>query len=289
MEAPKIGLGCATLMSASLVELIEIAARHGFPTMTARPAAFAATIEQGMSEAALRRLLKDAGVEVRMIDALNCLPGESTLDPNDPNQRHLPREAFFPPNEETCFRAAEVLESPIVNVTHFAQKPVPIEQLIEGLGAVCRRAEARGLEIALEFIPGTGMPDVVTTDRIARSCGEPNCGINLDPWHWERSGGTLDDVRRLAPGAFSGMQLCDRIPQPPDALYTPMSGRLMPGKGELPLVELVQAALANSPGITIEIEIISDELRAMANDDAAAFVAAGIETWRESFRSHANA
>jgi sugar phosphate isomerase/epimerase len=289
MDAPNVGLGCATLMSAGLTVLIEAAARHGFPTLTARPAAFAAALEQGVSEQALRRRLRDAGVAVRMIDALNCLPGESTLDPADPNQRHLPREAFFPPDEETCFRAAEVLEAPFVNVTHFAQKPVPTEQMVDSLGGVCRRAGRRGLGIALEFIPGTGLPDVVATDRIARACGEPNCAITLDPWHWARSGGTLDDVRGLAPGAFFGMQLCDHVPTPAGAAYTPMSGRIVPGEGTLPLVELVSAALANSPGITIEAEIISDELRAMAIDDAAAHVAAKVDAWRKTFHEHASA
>lgn len=290
MDAPKVGLGCATLMRAGLVELIDVAARHGFSTITARPAAFAAAIGQGVSEAALRRQLRDAGVAVRMIDALtHCLPGESTLDPADPNQRHLPREAFFPPDEQTCFRAAEALEAPLVNVTHFAQKPAPVEAIIESLGGICRRAAQRGLGIALEFIPGTGLPDVVTTDRIARSCGEPNCGITLDPWHWARSGGTLADIRGLAPGAFAGMQLCDHIPPPPGVPYTPMSGRILPGKGGLPLVELVRAALANSPGITIEVEIISDELRAMTVDTAAAHVAAAVQAWREDFHDHERA
>lgn len=287
MEAPRIGLGCATLMSAGLVELIEVAARHGFATITARPAAFTAAIEQGSSEAALRRSLKDAGVTVRMIDALNCLPGESLLDPADPKFRHLPREAFFPPDEETCFRAAEALEAPFVNVTHFAQKPAPAEQMVKALGGVCRRAAARGLGITLEFIPGTGLPDVVTTDGLIRACGEGNCGITLDPWHWARSGGTLDDVRGLAAGAFLGMQLCDHRPEPAGTTYTPMSGRLMPGEGALPLVELVRLVTANSPAITIEVEIISDELRAMSLDDAAAHVAAGLERWRQSFRDHA--
>jgi len=289
MDAPRIGLCCATLMSVGLVDLIEIAARHGFPTITARPAAFAAAIQGGVSEQALRRHLRDAGVEVRMIDALTgALPGVSTLDPGDPNQRYLPREAFFPPDEESCFRAAEVLEAPFVNVTHFGRKPPPREVMREALTGVCRRAAERGLGIALEFIPGTGLPDVVTADAIARECDEPNCALTLDPWHWERAGGTLDDVRGLAPGAFAGMQLCDRIPQPPDAPYTPMSGRLMPGEGRLPLIELVQAVLANSPGITIETEIISDDLRAMTPDDAAAHVAAAVARWRENFHEKTN-
>lgn len=273
-------------MSAGLVELIETAARHGFSTITVRPATFASVCDEGLNERVLRRHLKDAGVKVRMIDALtNCLPGESTLDPANPKQRYLPREVFFPPDENACFRAAEVLEAPFVNVTHFGQMPAPEEEMIEAIGGICHQAGKRGLGIALEFIPGTGMPDLIATDRIARSCGEPNCGITLDPWHWSRSGGSLEDVRRLAPGALYGMQLCDRVSEPSGTAYTPMSGRLMPGEGELPLVELVRAALANSPDITIEAEIINNELRSLSSGAAATRVAAGVRSWRDSFES----
>jgi hypothetical protein len=58
-----------------------------------------------------------------------------------------------------------------------------------------------------------------------------------------------------------------------------MTGRKMPGEGQLPLAELVEAALTNSPGITIEAEVFNDELRALSMDGAAARIAAGVKTW----------
>jgi len=273
-------------MSAGLVELIEAAGRHGFPTITVRPASFAQALDQGVTEKALRRHLKDAGVRVTMIDALTGgLPGESTLDPSDPSQRYLPREVFFPPDEDTCFRAAEALEAPFVNVVHFGYKPIPVDQMSDAIGIISRRAHARGIRIALEFVPGTGMPDLTTADIVARSCGPSNCGVTLDPWHLDRSGGSVQDVVRLSPGAFAGMQLCDRIPDPPGTPYVSGIGRVMLGKGQLPLAELVQAVLANSPGISIEVEIINDEVRRMTSDAAAAYVAAGVKAWRANFAS----
>src|SRR5690606_23395653 len=93
---------------------------------------------------------------------------------------------------------------------------------------------------------------------------------------WSRSGGTLEDVRALAPGALVAMQLCDRIPEPEGTPYTPMAGRHLPGEGTLPLYVLVEAAMANSPGITIEAEVINAELNAMSLDDAAGAVASAV-------------
>ena len=43
------------------------------------------------------------------------------------------------------------------------------------------------------------------------ACGEPNACVLLDVFHLDRSGGTVDDVRRLPPGAIAGIQLSDRI------------------------------------------------------------------------------
>jgi sugar phosphate isomerase/epimerase len=59
-----------------------------------------------------------------------------------------------------------------------------------------------------------------------------------------------------------------------------MTGRLLPGEGELPLGEIVSAALANSPALTIEVEVFSEELGAMTADAAAARTAAAVAAWR---------
>lgn len=139
--------------------------------------------------------------------------------------------------------------------------------------------------MALEFIPGTGVPDLATADTIARSCGEPNCRITLDPWHWDRSSGSVQDVADLPPESLAAIQLCDRIPEPPGTPYVPMSGRVMPGEGRLPLGGLVRAALANSPGLSIEVELFNDEFRGLSPDDAAARVAAGVKAWKSAFWS----
>ena len=285
VDAPRIGLCCATVMKAGVLEMIEVAARHGFPTITVRPASVVAALEAGASERELRRRLNDAGVRVAMLDALtSALPGVAIPDISDPKLRALlPDDVFFPPDQETCLRATEILESPCLNVTHYGGQPGPAEQLFEPVGAICRAAGERGITIALEFIPGTGIGDVAAADVIARSCGEPNCGILLDPWHLDRSGGTVEDVAALPPNALAGMQLCDRIPEPKGAAYVPLSGRLMPGEGQIRLYELVQTALANSPDITIEVELLNDEVRAMTPDEAGAHVAAGMAKWRAGY------
>jgi sugar phosphate isomerase/epimerase len=278
MDTLEIGLCWGSLQNATLPELIEAAGRHGFPTITVRPAAFLAALESGLDEKALRRRLADAGVRVTVIDAISKgLPGMPPPEAVAPALR-----AVLPPDEETCLRTAEALEAPIVNVAHFTGRPVPLEQMAEAVGGICRRAGGRGLQVVLEFIPDTGLPDLAFAHAVAKACGEANCTVLLDTWHLARSGGTLEDLRALPPGAIGALQLSDRTPPPPGTPYVPMSGRDLPGEGQLPLADLTRAAraAANRPGITAEIEVFNDELRGLSVDAAAARIAAAVKVWR---------
>jgi sugar phosphate isomerase/epimerase len=266
MERLEIGLCWGTLQRAGLLELIERAGRHGFPTLSVRPDDVLAALDAGLDATALRRCLRDAGVRVRVIDAISgALPGQPP-----------------PSNEETCYRMAEAAEAPIVNLTHYGGGPVARPEIVDAIGNVCRRARSRGFQIVLEFIPETGLPNLRETLDVVRAAGESNCALLLDTWHLARSGGTLEDVRRLPPGTIGAVQLSDRTPPPPGAPYVPMSGRDLPGEGQLPLCELVRAALANNRRVTAEVEVFSDELRSMSVEAAAARVAAAVKTWRTS-------
>ena len=280
----EIGLGCGMFLDASLPELIEAAARHGFPTLTARPACFAAALRAGFTERSLRRLLADSGVRVTMVDALTKglpgIPGPETLSPQ--LRAVLPFDAIDPPDEETCLRSAEALEAPFVNVSLFRGRRVPLQEMTEAIGALCRRAAARGLKIALEFYPESGLPDLDFALKVLQSCGEPNCAITLDVWHLARSGGTVEQIRSLPPGVLAGMQISDRLPPPPGSAYVPMSNRLFPGEGQLPLGQLIRAALENTPGISAELEVLNQELRGMPTDAIAARVAAVVASWRRA-------
>jgi sugar phosphate isomerase/epimerase len=269
MDTLEIGLCWGTLQRASLAELIEVAGRHGFPTLSVQPDAVTGALGE-LGEAGLRRRLKDAGVRIRVLDAIwDALPGQGPTDGSAPRS-----------NEEACYRAAEALEVPLINMTHYRGRPTPREALVEAVGAVCRRAGARGFDIVLEFIPDTGLPSLTETFAIIQDAGEKNCAINLDPWHLTRSGGTVEQVRALPPGAIGAYQLCDRTPPAPGAVYVPMSGRDLPGEGQAPLCDLTRAILANNPKITAELEVFSEELKAMTVDAAAARTAAAVKAWR---------
>jgi sugar phosphate isomerase/epimerase len=281
IDSSAIALGCANLPEADLPELIEVAARHGFRRISARPYTFAKALNDGMTEQELQRQLTDAGIEVTVMDGLiRSLPGAADLASLDPALRAvLTPDAISPLDEATCFRSAEVLGASIVNVPSAFCHAAPLDQTAEAVRGMCRRAAGRGLRISLEFVPNTGLPDLAFTQAVLQACGEPNCAIMLDVFHLDRSGGTVDDVRRLPPEAIAGIHLSDRVPPPPGSRYEPQRGRLLPGEGQLPLGELVEAALNNSPRAYLEIEVLNHELAALPPDDVAGRLAAAARRW----------
>jgi sugar phosphate isomerase/epimerase len=270
-----LGICWGTLIKASLPELIAEAGRNGFGTIAVTPPSFRRCLEAGTTVAELRTMLADHGVRVTVIDPLLAgLPGS-------PRPEDVPenlRDGFLH-DEAYCYVVAEALGAKVVNVAHFLGKAVPLPELAGAIKAMGRRAAAHGLQISLEFIPGTGMPDLVTANEIVELAGEPNLGVLFDTWHFVRSGSTLEQLRALPPGRINALQISDRIPPPPGAAYVPMSGRLFPGEGEQPLDEILKLVFANNASITAEIEVFSADLSAMPVAAAAEHAAQAIRTW----------
>jgi sugar phosphate isomerase/epimerase len=261
----EIGLCWGTLRQAGLLELIEAAGRHGFPTLSVRPDMILSVLADGMSETALRDRLRDAGVRIVTIDAITPAAGQpGALD------------------VDQCLRAAEHVGASIVNANRYGGDPIAQTALIDWVADIARQAGRRGIGIALEFVPDTALPNLQTAHAVAQACGEANCSVLLDMWHHARSNGMVDDIRQLPPGALGSIQLDDRTPPAPGAPYVPASGRDLPGEGWLPLGDLMRAALDNSPGLSAELEVFSAELRALPIDAAAVRVSDAVRRWRSA-------
>lgn len=272
MAHTEIGLCWGTLQNASLPELIDAAGAYGFPTLSVRPQMVLGALEHKLDAAALRRRLDDAGVVIRVIDAIGGdLPGAITGGAS----------GWVPASAATCFRAAEAVEAPIVNICHwrFAGEPPGLPEMTDAVGAITRDAAARGLRIVVEFVPDSGIPDLSFAMAIVEGIDLPTCGVLLDPWHLARSGGTVDDLRSLPSGAIGAFQLDDRSAPPSGAPYLPMTGRDLPGEGELPLRAIAMAALNNNPALTAEVEVFNDELRSLSSGEAAKRVRAALDAW----------
>jgi sugar phosphate isomerase/epimerase len=251
-----------TVADSSIEDLLRAGAAGGFAAVTVTPHMTRAVVDGGRE---LRQVMEDTGVRVSVIDPLIvALPGTPGPDDVDPAYRR-----FFAYGEEQAFAAAELVGAETVNLAHFLGAPTELPALIDAVGGVCERAQARGLAVSLEFIPGTGVPDLATAMAILTAVGAPNAGVCLDNWHLARSGGTVADIGALPAGAIRVLQLSDRVEPPADQGYVVMADRLIPGAGTQDLRAIVGAALAVSPGLRIGVEVFSAALRAEPADVAA--------------------
>jgi sugar phosphate isomerase/epimerase len=261
-----VGMCWLTLPNAGFIELIELSARFGFPTVSLGPVLVQDRIAAGDTPAMLRKRIADAGVRIAYIDAIvSGLPG---LDPPTP-----------PSDPQSCFEAAEMLEAPMVNAAHYKGRPVGFDELVDGVGALCRDAARHGLTVGLEPIAETGFPDLATTERIVVASGEGNCGLLFDPTHWSNAGSSVEDIRALAPGRIIGFQLCDITTSRPRDPAQGMFWRDLPGEGDLPLWEVTEAVFANNPALTVELEALTPQLRDLPSEAGAVRCREAMDAW----------
>jgi len=268
-ESPVIGLCWGTAIGTPLEPLIDAAGGAGLGAVTLTAGMYEASRARGMSAEQLRARLADNGVRVHAIDPLiGVLPGT-------PKPAEVPAEnrAFFEFTEERCYEAAAALEAETINLAHFGGRPVAQQEFIDCLGPLAERAARRGVRLTLEFLPESAIPDLAAAQRIVAAVGSKNLTLMLDTWHFARSGGTLAQLQAVPRGLIGGLQISDRREPPPGTAYTPMGGRLLPGEGEIPLVSLLRCLLAREPGLTVAVEVFSDELKALPAHEIAARVA----------------
>jgi sugar phosphate isomerase/epimerase len=277
---PSIGLCWGTIRQASLLELIEVAALHGFPTISVPPSVFEHSLASGATVASLRQRLADAGIRVTVIDALTRdLPGSPPIDEIPAIWRENWKYGL-----DDLIQMAEALGARTINVTHYLGKPVTPPEMARAIAGLGERAGRHGLQLSLEFIPETSLGSLTAAAKIVELCGAGNVGIMLDIWHLLRSGGCAEDIRALPAGSLAGVQLNDRRA---DAIQLPreaVSDRSLPGEGAAPLNEIVQAILDNSPLVSVEIEVFSSELAALSPAAAAARVARALAAWQRTLR-----
>ena len=134
--------------------------------------------------------------------------------------------------------------------------------LIDRFGALCDRAAAGNVGVVLEFLPIFGLRTLDDALDVVRAAARPNGGVLVDTLHLARSGSTPDDLRALDPGLLPYLQLADAPREAPadgisGLLHEALHGRLLPGEGELPLLDVLRAV----PDVAVSVELRSEALR----------------------------
>ena len=238
---PKLAVAHLSALELTPLEWVRQASRAGFEAVGLRlnPTAAGAVSYPSRTGSgahlALRRLLAHEGMTVHDVEFIAVLP-------------RIDVASYAP-----MFDAAADLGAQCVTVSgddpHAAR-------LAANLAALCELAGQYGLRVDLEFMRWRHVGTLREARSMVERVGSPNLAILVDALHLARSGGSPDDIRALPDGMLRAVQLCDASPDEPvgdDAtILEARSGRLPPGAGVLPLVDLLAALPA---GTTLGVEM----------------------------------
>ena len=267
MLGPEDLVLCAgTLGGASFRDRVEAAAEAGFSAISLFLGDYQRARAEGLSDADMRTLLADHGLAVAELDPLmSWVPGaELGATANEQGAE------FFRQREQDFYDAAEALGARSLNAISITDAPLPTPATAEAFAALCDRAAAHGLLVHLEFLPWTSIPDLDAALEIVELANRPNGGLMFDTWHHFRSRGKNDRIRSVPGGRILALQINDAPRQAEENMVDEtLHRRLLPGEGDIDLVEILRLLNEVDCPAPVGIEVFSDALAALPARQAA--------------------
>ena len=260
-----------TVLPCSPLEQIDAAIDAGFDAIGLRLVPVLATDIDVMADKSLRdaiaRRLSQTGIDVLDIEVVRISP-------------EIDVQALVPMLQyagDVGARSLAVTGVPKADFTA-EEEAVTVAKLAE----LCETAGRYGVRPALEFMAFRSIGTLEAALRYRELADHPNLAIVLDALHFHRSGGTPDQLAAVDSSVLSCFQICDAPAAAPDDLPKEARfGRLLPGRGGLPLREMVAAL---SPTVPVAVEVpdttranipVAEKAREAARTSRAVMTAAG--------------
>jgi len=255
----------------AFADRVAAAAAAGFSAIGMAPDDYTACRKAGVADAEMRRILDDHGIAAAELEFLM-----GWWDRGEAGKRSRA-------TEDTFYAAAEALGARHMNVGSPAPRGTlpPLPVVADHFAALCDRAAAHDLIVALEFLPWSDIPDAATAWEIVRHAGK-NGGILIDSWHYFRGAADPAQVRAIPADRFVLIQFDDADAVPVgDFMEDTTDHRKMPGQGDFDLIGFIRLLDEIGVQAPISVEILSAEQRArplaeaakMAHDTSRAVIA----------------
>jgi sugar phosphate isomerase/epimerase len=247
-------------------------ARHSFETRV-RAAAEAGYIGIGMSGFDVEACVA-GGLTLEEMAKIGADHGAPVLE--------MESLAFFATNDadddaaaHELFTMGERLGAHHVNVS-IGRSPgarLDLDSAAAAFAHLCDVAAEHGLMVAFEFMPPRVISSVEKAHAIVATADRPNGGLDVDTYHFFRGGSSFEELACVPGERILAVQLSDvplAMPGSMDELLVETrTRRLLPGAGELPLVDFIHSLDRTGSTAPIGIEILSTELQALSADEAA--------------------
>jgi sugar phosphate isomerase/epimerase len=243
---------------------VTAAAAGGFDVLTLPYRKYLEALSGGLVPHELRETADHAGVKLDFLDGMS-----SWCRVRYPQGADAFLVAALDYSEDAALRVCEQLGmTRVTAIAGFMPGEVETGELIESFGRFAERASAAGLWVDLEPMPMMGLPTLASAWEIVAAVGASNTGVMLDTWHFVRGGADYELLRSIPAEKLVNVQLVDGYSDPRgETLWDDaMGSRLLPGEGELPLLEILGTlALGADRRLgSVGPEAIADELDTLA-------------------------
>lgn len=114
------------------------------------------------------------------------------------------------------------------------------ERARDQLGELATMAQDRGMDLSIIFAPVLTIRSLPEALELVREIGEDKASLTIDALHFFRTGGTVRQIAELDAALVGHARICDGALSG-NAEGDARSPRLIPGEGDLPLREFVDA------------------------------------------------
>ncbi|MFT3964767.1 MAG: sugar phosphate isomerase/epimerase family protein [Sphingobium sp.] len=197
---------------------------HGYPDWSLR--------DDPLLRRELLAAMRDLGVGIALLEGFGLVPGGNVRD------------------QEADLDLLCELRGKRINAASMDRDR---NRSFDGFALLADMAGERGLEVVIEIGPGPvrTLPDALAA---VRHVGRPNFRLLIDSMHFFRFGGSVAALETIDPRLIGYVQLCDAPLQSPFASYMEeaLHERMVPGRGALPLVDLLRLM---PPDIPVSVEV----------------------------------
>ena len=185
---------------------VRAAAAGGFTSLAVAPTTYDDTLAAGVSARDMLAMAADHGVALRHLDTVTSWApfqlDEDVFDPEMNRRWHV--------SVDHALEVCDALElEQILATAAYRKGGVPLEQLVDGFGALCDRAGALGIWVDLEPMPFFGCPTVADAMAVVGGAGRRNAGVLMDSWHFFKAGQTVADLAAVPGDRIRTVQLSD--------------------------------------------------------------------------------
>lgn len=225
----RLALHTWTLDTTPLADALRAAKSAGWDAVELRRIDFTRCFEKGMTNAQVLDLVRASGLKVA------CIGTEYGLIFAQGGER----ERLLKVLDETCANAI-ALGCDLIMTSPGQNPPTTLQEAAANFRAGGEIAKKRGVRFSLEFNSQHGILNSLAAGReVVERADHPNCGLLLDSYHLERSGGGGRGFESYPAEKIFAFQFSDVPAGPPPAVRRP-TDRLPPGKGKVRWREVFQ-------------------------------------------------